>query len=864
MFSKIYFLCCFWLFAATASAQLTDDFSDGNFSENPAWKGDTASFIVNAAGQLQSNDFTTGNLFFLSTSNQLAEETEWKFFVKTGFNPSSANFVDVWLAASVDDLKSAINKGYFLRIGSTDDDICLFKKDERGKVSKLIDGENGVINRSSSSMIIRVIRTNNRFILLRDLSGTGINFICEGTASDDEITATEYFGLLIKQSTSSFFQKHFFDDFLIKEFAPPAIPFAVTNLLAIDANTLQISFSEILNGDAHLQPDNYFSDPSGPAETVLSHETDGKIVTVRFKNKFESDKTNSLIIKKAINIFGTQLNDIHLQFDYYKPKRYDVIMNEVFADVQPAIGLPVQKFIELKNISGHDINLKNWTISDGTIQSILPEYMLNADSFLIICPASGLDAYKTFGAAISMSPFPSMLVGGGTIILYNNEGAVMHAMSYDLSTYGDDIKKNGGYSLELVDYKLPCALSANWRASNSVTGGTPGKENSVFEISKVNYHPSVQSVFLPEPDKVIIHLNQGIDSASAILQTHFNIQPNLQVSNVELKPPFFDQIQLKLFTIAKPEQLYSLYLKGLKDCEGKLLSFDPVPFGITSDAKHNDIVINEILFHPKKDGFDYVELYNKSEKLIDLGKLFLSNRNSAGALAQTQQIGIKNRILFPKEYLLLTTNKQTVQTQYFCPDTKAFIEIPSFPSYPNEKGTVVITNEIGMVIDEVNYSEKWHYPLIKDPQGVSLERIQFDGPSDQSNFHSASSSVGYGTPGYKNSQASDGSADKDDVQITPKTFTPDHDGIDDFLTIQYSFLRQGTVVNIKIFDASGNLVRHLEKNALCGTSGKFYWDGLDENRQQLPQGIYLIHIESFHPSGTKKIFKKTSVLGRRQ
>jgi flagellar hook assembly protein FlgD len=83
------------------------------------------------------------------------------------------------------------------------------------------------------------------------------------------------------------------------------------------------------------------------------------------------------------------------------------------------------------------------------------------------------------------------------------------------------------------------------------------------------------------------------------------------------------------------------------------------------------------------------------------------------------------------------------------------------------------------------------------------------------------------------------------------------------LTINYSFPTAGYVANIKIFDASGRIVRYLQKNSLSAQQGYFRWDGLNDKSQQLPQGIYIIFTEIFNKEGKKKQFKNSVVLARR-
>ena len=62
------------------NGQLTESFSDGDYTNNPNWNGQTNAWVINAAGQLQSNVETVNSTFYLSTANALATDVEWEFY----------------------------------------------------------------------------------------------------------------------------------------------------------------------------------------------------------------------------------------------------------------------------------------------------------------------------------------------------------------------------------------------------------------------------------------------------------------------------------------------------------------------------------------------------------------------------------------------------------------------------------------------------------------------------------------------------------------------------------------------------------------------------------------------------------------
>lgn len=205
-----------------------------------------------------------------------------------------------------------------------------------------------------------------------------------------------------------------------------------------------------------------------------------------------------------------------------------------------------------------------------------------------------------------------------------------------------------------------------------------------------------------------------------------------------------------------------------------------------------------------------------------------------------------------------------VKKNYITQQPLAFAEVGSMPSFNNDKGDVILLNESGKIIDELAYDASWHFKLIDNPAGVALERIDFNKPTQQSdNWHSASSSSGYGTPTYKNSQYRSDEDLPGDVVVSPEIVSPDNDGLDDFATINYHFPTPGYIANITVFDASGRTVRYLQRNALCGITGYYRWDGLGEKNRKLPVGIYIIYTEVFNLEGKHKQFKQAIVLARK-
>src|SRR5579859_6084043 len=90
--------------------QVSDDFSDGDFTVNPAWSGSTSQFMINASRQLQLNS-TIAGVSYLSTpfTATALDQYEWHFYAKQSFAPSGSNYGRVYLVSDQADLSQALN-----------------------------------------------------------------------------------------------------------------------------------------------------------------------------------------------------------------------------------------------------------------------------------------------------------------------------------------------------------------------------------------------------------------------------------------------------------------------------------------------------------------------------------------------------------------------------------------------------------------------------------------------------------------------------------------------------------------------------------------------------------------------------------
>jgi len=855
----LFFYCIFCLISAASIAQVgfNDDFSDGDFSTNPTWLGDTSKFQVNSSNQLQLNDSSASGIAYLSANSNAILNASWQFYVSLDFNPSGSNFAKVYLASNNQDLTEALD-GYFVRIGGqsgTADDVSLYRQDGNSEV-EIIDGTDGTVG-LSPKLLVNVSRDSlSNWQLSIDTSNNFTGFITQGMALDTHYINSSFMGVYC-DFTSTRSDKFFFDDFVVSgEVFQDTIKPQLIGFQVLDSQRLQLTFTEVLKDSTIKNLLNYSVNKGiGNPDSVNYVGLDSSIIVVHFSPAFQNGEIYELVLENIQDRNGNTIDTKTQAFSYFVSANAnfrDVQINEFYADFSPTNGLPEAEFIELYNASNKIFDLDNWQITDGTRTGTLGAVRLNPGEHLIVCAQANASDFSPFGKTQGQATFPGLNNDGDSIRLVDNNNQLVDELSYDLDWYQDESKKNGGWSIEQINPESQCLGRNNYRASENPVGGTPGQVNSVFNLTPDQTAPELLQAIIESADTITLLFNETLDTASIQTAT-YNFSTGNAVNSVS-SPKGATQLLLVISPGLDSGRRITIQVENLRDCSGNIIGRqNSVEVILPESAQAFDLIINEVLFNPRSGGADFVELYNRSNKILSLKNWAMAN---ADGIAAKKNITESEYLVYPDQYVGLTENITNISSYYPKTITQNFIEVNDLPSYNDNEGSVILINSKDYIIDQFNYSDEMHFELLNDDEGVSLERIDPNRSSNyRSNFHSAAESVGFATPGYENSQFFRNTSAQGFVSINPNTFSPDNDGFQDVVSINYQFESPGYVANISIFDRNGRLIKKLVSNELLGNKGNFIWDGISDDNQKARIGIYVIYFEAFNTNGDKEIFK---------
>lgn len=834
----------FYIFflSLTGNSQLVESFADGDFSANPTWNGTTSDFIVNPALELQTNTAAAATSYlYVPHGLSTIAGMEWRFRVKQTFSPSSANFGRVYLTANAND-PTTNPDGFYIQLGEAGsvDAVKLFE--QVSGISFLIcEGTAGSIA-SSFHYGIKITRDNaGLWTLATDATG-GTNYVFDASGSGVSSAAGTYF-IWQCTYTASNASKFYIDDIYVGDIVVDMAAPVVVSAAAINQNLIDVLFNEPVNQTVAEDINNYDIQPFSSATSAILDPLDPKLVHLTPSFPLTNGSQYTLFVNYMEDVLGNDTSNQTATFTYFVPENPaegDVIINEVFADPTPSVGLPELEFVEVYNRSDKYFDLSHWKLGDASGDGTVLAGTLAPGEYKVLCATASL---PSFPGASGVSSFPSLNNAADDVVLKDSAGNMLDKISYTDAWYQDEVKKVGGYTLERINPTLICSSQQNWIASSHASGGTPGVQNSVFDSTPDTDAPSVTTVFALAPNVLTLQFSEPMDALSLQMAT-FATVPFLTETNRIVNGTQPQEISFLLSPDFVPSQTYLFTLENTADCAGNEASFNG-EFILPDLPAEGEVVINEILFDPVTGGSDFVEIYNASSKVFDVFGWFLANI-AGDSVANKKQIKT-HRILHPGEYIVFSKDINHLIAQY--PVTLSTqLVVAELPAYNNDSGTVILMTEFDL-LDRVSYNADWHFKLLDSKDGKALERINaLDESNNASNWHTAAEAVGFATPGKENSQFVP-SVDAGELTLPTKVFSPDNDGHEDVLQIRYKMKANELLANVQIFDAQGRLVRKLKENEYLGTEGVFAWDGVNDEGTKASIGQYVIVFEAFAPQG---------------
>ncbi len=851
-----------------ATAQLTDDFSDGDFSANPAWAGNSALFTV-TAGELQLNnpapEANNTTFLYLPAPTSLDQNTTWEFLIRMEFAPSATNFARIYLAASSADLAGNLN-GYYLKAGGVSGDadaLELYRQDGSTSVL-LLGGTAGGIGGDPAVARVRITRSvSGEWRLFADYTG-GTAYQAEGAAQDATYPTGNFFGVYCRY-TSTRAQAFFFDDVFIHPLYTDQVAPVLSEVSTAGSNQLLVRFNEPVDSAIAAQTARYsINNGIGVPAAAIPESADPSLVALTLSNPLVNLQGYRLTVNGISDPSGNIADEQSLDFTYLQietPQPGDLVISEIMADPSPRIGLPGAEFLELHNRSDKVIQLSEIQVAaGGGAPRPLPEGLILPGEYLILCDDSAAGEFAGSGAVVAMPSFPQLTNDGSEIVLSGISGDLLWQTAYSLDWYADNDKAEGGWTLELIRLEGPYACRGNWRASNNPKGGTPGQANSLLGTALETDGPRLLAAFPDNNAEALLVFDEALDPATAEDPGQFTVDGGLTVADAFLEGDDNRTLRLIFSAAFQPGQVYHLGLSPtIADCLGNPSgAAAEVRLGLSEPIEAGDFAINEVLFNPEVGGVDFVEIYNRSDKTLNLRGLQIANSFIAGS--NRLKTVDRDFLVFPGELAVITPNPQDILARYETPRPEALIA-NDLPTLGGDIGNVTLISPAFVTIDSFDYDEDFHSPLLDEKRGVSLERINPDSPvQGPSNWHSAAGTRGFATPTGVNSQFFPTGQGQSQIRITNPRFSPDEDGFEDFLLLEYELEKPGYLANIQIFDALGRLVWRLANNELLAESGQFKWDGYTLEGSRARIGIYVVWVEMHTPEGEVTRWKEACVV----
>jgi hypothetical protein len=549
-----------------------------------------------------------------------------------------------------------------------------------------------------------------------------------------------------------------------------------------------------------------------------------------------------------------------------------VRINEVM--YAPTDGLP--EWVELTNISPDTVGLEGWTIGNRNISS---RYELPARTFLlpdhylvVVKDTAGLR--HAFGGACEgatlLSSLPTSLWnnGGDAVVLRDPEGSVMDSLFYRPSWGG-----NEGTSLERIDAEAASDDSVNWSSSKDHLGGTPGWLNSVMRLTydivvgvATQEHlfpqiPGVISVTLRNPGKTAtdpfdLFMYHDVDGDSSGAAAEVVVRTAVTIPVVPL-----DSLCVSL--VWEPPDPGTHTMMVVADWGRDLRKSNNTVFiSVEVSYPPGSLVINEFLYEPLPGNAEFVELLNTTNRSIDVSGWSIRDEPTASGGSREITIAGRDLLLGPEEFFLIASDSTLFAQHPSLEEATAGVFVPGSAGLGlnNNGDSIILCDPSGGSVDNLLYDASWHNPSFLEHRGRSLEKLAPFLPSGDARNWSTCVDPAGATPGKPNSLYTPVPPRQSHLSFSPNPFSPDNDGMDDFVVVLYELPVRTDAVSVTVYDSRGRLIRRL-LTAEAGTyRGEVVWDGRDDEQGMARVGIYVVVLEAIDEKGGSMVTERGVVV----
>jgi len=858
------------VFSQCIEAQYSFDFEDAGamewfFSQPGSWAVDDVNPLAGSYSlhHVLDNSVASSDAAMFSIAGLCPScgTVTWEFVIRHGADPSSSNR---WLYLLMSDagpgeiISGSAISGYAVGVNLTgyDDTLRLWHL-TGGKAEVVVSTD---INWQydvgiESSAYLKAIRTAEGLWTLDLACGTGQGAWGETEGSwsgfAETIHTARYAGILYVYTATRDMLLWIDDVSVDGVFIPDITAPAVESVVALGPYLLQVTLDE--EPDGSFMESGNISLQDGPAITGTTRVS-ATVFRLSLAEKITNREPRLLTLGRICDGSGNCLEDASFAFTPVYAVTGDIVISEIMADPSPPVNLPEREYLEITNRTGDSLYCGDGLLIAGNDTCILPPEWIRAGESIILCSSAAEGDMSRFGRAMALPGFPSINDGGEILALRSNSGSLLHAVSYTPDFLGDGPRSGGGWSAELADMDNPFHEPEAWYPCLDPSGGTPGRSNSVHVMTIDSRCPRALAVWPRSDDTVCVLFDEtvintegaswradGEDTSPAV-----PADPSDRLMLVPLQDKLY---QGQTVTLQVPASVTDF--AGNQVCQAVLRT------GLPAEPMPGDILFNELLFDPFPGCEDYIEFYNNSAKTIDLSALKLAGSTSRAALAFTEI----PRQLLPGEYVAITTSRDAVLGMYPCAGYDAVYQSGRLPSMPDDEGTLVLYDRALSIIDRVEYSYKMHLLFLSGVEGVALEKASPELQSDVSgNWHSASETSGWGTPGAPNSVTVTGSENVQGLALSSTRVSPDGDGFEDLLSVSVYPGGSDNVISVTIYNDRGYVIRSLATRVTAGAGASFIWDGTSDDGGRLPAGLYIIIAESINTTSQPRRWKKVCAM----